>query len=46
MEIRPTGQKFNVPVVIFVTLRDGFIAGAQLYWDRLSALDQLEDRDV
>ncbi|WTX00797.1 ester cyclase (plasmid) [Streptomycetaceae bacterium NBC_01309] len=39
--IAPTGRPIDVPVVIFVEIRDGLMAGERFIWDRASLLTQL-----
>jgi steroid delta-isomerase-like uncharacterized protein len=36
-----TYRELELPVAVFVTLRDGLIAGEQLYWDRMTLFEQL-----
>ncbi|WTX00922.1 ester cyclase (plasmid) [Streptomycetaceae bacterium NBC_01309] len=40
--IAPTGRAIDVPVVIFVTFRDGLMAEERFSWDRASLLAQLD----
>jgi steroid delta-isomerase-like uncharacterized protein len=37
----PPGRDIDVPVVIFVTIRDGLMASEQFSWDRATLLNQL-----
>ena len=39
--IAPTGRSIDVPVVIFVTIRDGLMSGERFSWDRATLLSQL-----
>ena len=39
--IEPTGRQVDIPTAIFVTFRDGLMAGERMYWDVASMLRQL-----
>lgn len=39
--IEPTGRHVDIPTAIFVTFRDGLMAGERMYWDVASMLRQL-----
>ncbi|MBO0792152.1 MAG: ester cyclase [Ktedonobacteraceae bacterium] len=39
--IEPTGRKVDIPTAIFVTFRDGLMAGERMYWDATTLLRQL-----
>lgn len=39
--IPPTGRQVDIPTAIFVTFRDGLMAGERMYWDVATLLRQL-----
>lgn len=39
--IEPTGRLVDLPTAIFVTFRDGLMAGERMYWDVTTLLHQL-----
>ena len=39
--IAATGKAIDLPVTIFITLRDGLMAGERFYYDRATLLDQI-----
>jgi steroid delta-isomerase-like uncharacterized protein len=39
--VKPTGREVDIPTAIFVTFRDGLMAGERMYWDVATLLRQL-----
>ena len=44
--IQPTGRQVDLPTAIFVSFRDGLMAGERMYWDMASLLRQLGVSDL
>lgn len=40
----PTGRPLNLPVAIFISLRDGLMSGERFYYDRATLLAQIQIR--
>jgi steroid delta-isomerase-like uncharacterized protein len=40
--IAPTGREVDLPTAIFVSFRDGLMAGERMYWDLTTLLRQLD----
>jgi steroid delta-isomerase-like uncharacterized protein len=40
--IEPTRHEVDIPIAIFVTFREGLIAGERMYWDVATLLRQLD----
>lgn len=38
--VPPTGRQVDIPTAIFVTFRDGLMAGERMYWDMTTLLHQ------
>lgn len=39
--IAPTGRDIDLPIAIFIDLKDGLMAGERFYWDRATLMSQL-----